>query len=97
MRRRTLLASAALASLPLGAKAQGLTKMTIATGVDPAFSQFYVAKEAGLFEKNGLDVTINTINSTSTISTSGVTLMAEMMSSSSELAAPAMDYSAATE
>lgn len=64
MRRRTLLAkgvaSAALASLPLGGKAQGLTKMTIATGVDPAFSQFYVAKEAGLFEKNGLDVTINT-------------------------------------
>ena len=60
MRRRTLLAGAALASLPLGAKAQGLTKMTIATGVDPAFSQFYVAKEAGLFEKNGLDVTINT-------------------------------------
>jgi NitT/TauT family transport system substrate-binding protein len=54
------LAGAALASLPLGAKAQGLTKMTIATGVDPAFSQFYVAKEAGLFEKNGLDVTINT-------------------------------------
>jgi ABC-type nitrate/sulfonate/bicarbonate transport system substrate-binding protein len=64
MRRRTLLAngvaSATLASLPLGTKAQGLTKMTIATGVDPAFSQFYVAKEAGLFEKNGLDVTINT-------------------------------------
>jgi ABC-type nitrate/sulfonate/bicarbonate transport system substrate-binding protein len=42
------------------AKAQTLTKMTIATGVDPAFSQFYVAKEGGLFEKNGLDVTINT-------------------------------------
>lgn len=40
--------------------AQTLTKMTIATGVDPAFSQFYVAKEGGLFEKNGLDVTINT-------------------------------------
>jgi NitT/TauT family transport system substrate-binding protein len=34
--------------------------MTIATGVDPAFGQFYVAKEGGLFEKNGLDVTINT-------------------------------------
>ena len=60
MRRRTLLAGAALASMPLGAKAQGLTKMTIATGVDPAFSQFYVAKEGGIFEKNGLDVTINT-------------------------------------
>ena len=42
------------------AAAQPLTKMTIATGVDPAFSQFYVAKEGGLFEKNGLDVTINT-------------------------------------
>jgi NitT/TauT family transport system substrate-binding protein len=37
-----------------------LVKMTIATGVDPAFGQFYVAKEGGLFEKNGLDVTINT-------------------------------------
>ncbi len=34
--------------------------MTIATGVDPVFSHFYVAKEGGLFEKNGLDVTINT-------------------------------------
>jgi len=64
MRRRTLLAKgaagAALASVPFGLTAQTLTKMTIATGVDPAFSQFYVAKEAGLFEKNGLDVTINT-------------------------------------
>src|SRR5262249_43708250 len=37
------------------AAAQSLTKITIATGVDPAFSQFYVAKEGGLFEKNGLD------------------------------------------
>ena len=43
-----------------GAVAQAPVKMTIATGVDPAFSQFYVAKEAGIFEKNGLDVTINT-------------------------------------
>src|SRR3954469_11047498 len=60
MRRRTLLGGAALASISLGAKAQARTKMTIATGVDPAFSQFYVAKEAGIFEKNGLDVTINT-------------------------------------
>jgi len=60
MRRRTLLAGAALASVPFGASAQPLTKMTIATGVDPAFSQFYVAKEGGLFEKQGLDVTINT-------------------------------------
>jgi ABC-type nitrate/sulfonate/bicarbonate transport system substrate-binding protein len=53
-----LMALGLLASAP--AHAQSLSKMTIATGVDPAFSQFYVAKEAGLFEKNGLDVTINT-------------------------------------
>ena len=51
---------AALLALAAGAEAQPLTKMVIATGVDPAFSQFYVAKEAGLFEKNGLDVQINT-------------------------------------
>ena len=54
----TLTAMAILAAS--AASAQTLTKMTIATGVDPAFSQFYVAKEAGLFEKNALDVTINT-------------------------------------
>lgn len=64
MRRRTLFAnaaaSAAVATVSIGARAQTLSKMTIATGVDPAFSQFYVAKEGGLFEKNGLDVTINT-------------------------------------
>lgn len=59
MRRRTLLAGA-VASVSLKANAQTLTKITIATGVDPAFSQFYVAKEGGIFEKNGLDVTINT-------------------------------------
>lgn len=60
---RAGLAAAFVASWALGAgaaQAQSLTKMTIATGVDPAFAQFYVAKEAGLFEKNGLDVEINT-------------------------------------
>jgi NitT/TauT family transport system substrate-binding protein len=57
--RLFLAALAALIATTAGAEAQ-LTKMTIATGVDPAFSQFYVAKEAGIFEKNGLDVTINT-------------------------------------
>ncbi len=36
------------------------TKMTIATGVDPSFSAFYIGKTAGFFEKNGLDVQINT-------------------------------------
>jgi NitT/TauT family transport system substrate-binding protein len=58
--RSILVAAATLAFGTLDAGAQPRTKMTIATGVDPAFSQFYVAKEAGLFEKNGLDVTINT-------------------------------------
>ncbi len=41
---------------PAGAQ----TKMTIATGVDPVFSAYYVAQEAGLFKKHGLDVRINT-------------------------------------
>ncbi len=59
MRKLLLAAVAAISLGASGANAQ-LTKMTIATGVDPAFSQFYVAKEGGLFEKNGLDVTINT-------------------------------------
>jgi ABC-type nitrate/sulfonate/bicarbonate transport system substrate-binding protein len=36
------------------------TKMVIATGVDPSFSAYYVAKSAGIFEKNGLDVQVNT-------------------------------------
>src|SRR5262245_23377310 len=55
-----LLGIAAATGIAASAQAQSPAKMTIATGVDPAFSQFYVAKEAGLFEKNGLDVTINT-------------------------------------
>jgi ABC-type nitrate/sulfonate/bicarbonate transport system substrate-binding protein len=36
------------------------SKMTIATGVDPVFSAYYVAQEEGLFKKHGLDVRINT-------------------------------------
>lgn len=51
---------AAVIAMAGTAGAQTPAKMIIATGVDPAFSQFYVAKEGGLFEKNGLDVTINT-------------------------------------
>ena len=53
---------AALLSLLLGATpslAQSPTKMVIGTGVDPSLGQFYVAKAAGLFAKNGLDVTLN--------------------------------------
>jgi NitT/TauT family transport system substrate-binding protein len=36
------------------------TKKTIATGVDPVFSAYYVAQQEGLFKKHGLDVRINT-------------------------------------
>jgi ABC-type nitrate/sulfonate/bicarbonate transport system substrate-binding protein len=36
------------------------TKMTIATGIDPSLAAFYIGKLGGFFEKNGLDVTINT-------------------------------------
>ena len=49
--RKLLLAAIAAISLGASAAHAQLTKMTIATGVDPAFSQFYVAKEGGLFEK----------------------------------------------
>src|SRR3989442_14330163 len=36
------------------------TKMTIATGVDPVFSAYYVAQQEGLFKKHELDVPIDT-------------------------------------
>ncbi|MGE0522297.1 MAG: ABC transporter substrate-binding protein [Variibacter sp.] len=55
----TALFAAALLALPASG-ATAATKMTIATGVDPSFSAFYIAKTAGFFEKNGLDVQINT-------------------------------------
>ncbi len=57
---KSLLAAAALLIAGTAVANAQLVKMTIATGVDPAFSQFYVAKEGGLFQKNGLDVTVNT-------------------------------------
>jgi NitT/TauT family transport system substrate-binding protein len=61
MLRRHLLAAAGAAALPLPAFAQGSPiRMTIATGVDPSFAPFYVAREGGFFQRNGLDVTVNT-------------------------------------
>src|SRR5476649_3092446 len=57
---RSLLAAAALLLAGTATATAQNVKMIIATGVDPAFSQFYVTKEGSLFEKNGLDVTINT-------------------------------------
>ncbi len=59
LRRNLLAASAAL--LPLPAFAQGAPiRLTIATGVDPSFAPYYVAREGGFFQRNGLDVTVNT-------------------------------------
>jgi NitT/TauT family transport system substrate-binding protein len=61
MLRRHLLAAGAAAALPLPAFAQGAPiRMTIATGVDPSFAPYYVARQGGIFERNGLDVTVNT-------------------------------------
>jgi NitT/TauT family transport system substrate-binding protein len=62
MNRRSILAlpAAAAGAYVLPASAQAPTRLTIATGVDPSFAAFYVAKEGGFFERNGLDVTVNT-------------------------------------
>jgi NitT/TauT family transport system substrate-binding protein len=49
-----------LAALLGAAPSWAQTKMTIATGVDPVFSAYYVAQQEGLFKKHGLDVRINT-------------------------------------
>jgi ABC-type nitrate/sulfonate/bicarbonate transport system substrate-binding protein len=49
-----------LAGLVWSGPSWAQTKMTIATGVDPVFSAYYVAQQAGLFKKHGLDVRINT-------------------------------------
>ena len=49
-----------LGLLICGGTAGAQTKMTIATGVDPVFSAYYVAQQEGLFKKRGLDVRINT-------------------------------------
>jgi len=39
---------------------QAADKMVIATGVDPGFSIFYVAKHAGILEKHGIDADLRT-------------------------------------
>jgi NitT/TauT family transport system substrate-binding protein len=51
---------ALLALVPVGARAADAPKILIATGVDPGFAQFYVALQAGLFKKAGLDVELKT-------------------------------------
>jgi ABC-type nitrate/sulfonate/bicarbonate transport system substrate-binding protein len=57
--RRLALGALPVLAMPTVARAQAI-RMTIATGVDPSFAQFYVARESGIFERNGLDVTVNT-------------------------------------
>lgn len=59
-RGRWILACLLIFACPLPAKTADMTKLTIATGVDPGFSVFYVAKLGGFFEKNGLDVDLRT-------------------------------------
>src|SRR5215472_10970943 len=52
-------ALAAIGLLVVGnAQAESLTKLAMGTGIDPSFGQVFVAREAGIFQKNGLDVTI---------------------------------------
>jgi ABC-type nitrate/sulfonate/bicarbonate transport system substrate-binding protein len=58
--KRLILAGLALALTASAAVAQQKTKMTIGTGVDPSLGTFYVAKVGGFFDKNGLDVQLNT-------------------------------------
>jgi ABC-type nitrate/sulfonate/bicarbonate transport system substrate-binding protein len=57
-RRHALMLPALLAAPAV--QAQAPVRMTIATGVDPSFAPYYVARQGGFFERNGLDVTVNT-------------------------------------
>ncbi|MEO8848860.1 MAG: ABC transporter substrate-binding protein [Casimicrobiaceae bacterium] len=56
---RTLVA-ALLVGCSIAASAAEPVKMVIATGVDPGFSIFYVAKLGGFLERNGIDVDLRT-------------------------------------
>jgi len=60
MLRRAMGCLLVLAALLCAGPSWAQTKMTIGTGVDPVFSAYYVAQQAGLFKKHGLDVRINT-------------------------------------
>ena len=60
MLRRGMGCLLVLAALLCPGPSWAQTRMTIATGVDPVFSAYYVAQQAGLFKKHELDVRINT-------------------------------------
>jgi ABC-type nitrate/sulfonate/bicarbonate transport system substrate-binding protein len=53
MLRRPMGILLGLATLLCAAPAAAQTKMTIATGVDPVFSAYYVAQQEGLFKSTG--------------------------------------------
>ncbi|MGG5890269.1 ABC transporter substrate-binding protein [Falsiroseomonas sp. HC035] len=59
LRRNLLAAGATVLAAPAFAQNAPI-KMTIATGVDPSFAPYYVAREGGFFTRNGLDCTVNT-------------------------------------
>lgn len=58
-RRTAIKLAGGFAVLPAAARAAP-TKIVIGTGVDPSFAAYYVAQEAGIFARNGLDVQLNT-------------------------------------
>lgn len=59
-RLRSLLYSLLALGLGSAISAQAADKIVIATGVDPGFSIFYVAKHAGILEKHGFDADLRT-------------------------------------
>lgn len=58
--KRTLLKVVVALGLCASLPAQAADKMVIATGVDPGFSIFYVAKNAGILQKHGIDADLRT-------------------------------------
>lgn len=57
---RRFIILAVLLAIAVPRPANAADSMVIVTGVDPGFSVFYVAKLAGIFEKNGLNVDLRT-------------------------------------
>lgn len=57
---RRFITLAVLLAFAIPTPGNATDSMVIVTGVDPGFSVFYVAKLAGIFEKNGLDVDLKT-------------------------------------
>ncbi|MDR3461871.1 MAG: ABC transporter substrate-binding protein [Beijerinckiaceae bacterium] len=58
--KKLLVSILLMMSLAGQSHAASAIKMTVATGIDPSLAAFYIGKVGGFFEKNGLDVTLNT-------------------------------------